>query len=810
MRSKIFVFAMLAMLSCFAAVMGQPVRRQMPLPTLQFPANKPVVEVPVELENGRVVVPLSINGSRPLRYLLDTGLTGAVYYGSEGQSLNLKIAGEMQVRGLGVGGAPIMVPVASDVTFNIGGIELTGGRLAMRPSKASYDGVIGRPLFGNVVVEFDWEKRILRLYEPKTFKYSGTGVVLPLTFDEGGRPYTTAALRIDAKTIPVKLVVDTGGSHTLLLDAGSDPEIVVPEGSPKTVLGRGAGGEITGHSGRIHALQFAGQTLKDVPTIYPDASLGSAALGGRHGNLGAGILRRFKAIYDYSRNQLIVEPNKFVNEPFVVNIRPSITSQQPGRQALATELEAFLEQAAARDAFSGTVLVAKDGQPIFTKAYGMANKKDGTPNRVDTKFDLGSMNKMFTAVAIAQLVERGKLSFDDRLAKVLPDYPNKSVAEKVTIHHLLTHTSGMGNYQNEAFIANLGKIRTNADLLPFFVNDPLAFEPGTKWQYSNAGFAVLGLVIEKVSGQNYFDFVKDNIFKPAGMLNTESYERDKQTPNLAIGYMRMNDQGRPDPSAPLRENSSLRPIRGSAAGGGYSTVEDLLKFSQALSGHKLLSEKYTSIVTTGKTEVNGPDRKYAYGLGDSVIDGLHITGHNGGGPGIGANFDVFPELGYTAVVLSNYSPPMMMPVVNKIRELIKKSTATRDKTANTSSPEPALTESEQEVRKLEREWLNAYEQRDVDAMNQIVADDFKLTRSNGSVQTKSDILEQLKSPGPLMKLSTEEVQSRVDGDAVILTGRFVARSAEDGQVRLRALYTDTYVKRNGKWQVLSSQMSRVQ
>ena len=134
--------------------------------------------------------------------------------------------------------------------------------------------------------------------------------------------------------------------------------------------------------------------------------------------------------------------------------------------------------------------------------------------------------------------------------------------------------------------------------------------------------------------------------------------------------MRMNDRGMPDPSVPLRENTPIRPAKGSPAGGGYSTVEDMLKFSLALYGHKLLSQKYTEIVTTGKVETGGSGRKYAYGFGDNLIDGRHIVSHNGGGPGIGANFDIYPEIGYTAVILSNYSAPTMMPVVKKVRELI--------------------------------------------------------------------------------------------------------------------------------------------
>jgi CubicO group peptidase (beta-lactamase class C family) len=265
----------------------------------------------------------------------------------------------------------------------------------------------------------------------------------------------------------------------------------------------------------------------------------------------------------------------------------------PDETSFTKELNAYLEQSSAGDTFSGAVLVAKNGQPIFKKAYGLANKSNSTPNTTDMKFDLGSMNKMFTAIAIAQLAERGKLSFTDTVSKLLPDYPNKAIADKVTVHQLLTHTSGMGSYFNQKFMGNLDNMKTVADYLPLFANDPLAFEPGTKWQYSNSGFVVLGLIIEKVSGQNYYDYVREHIFKPAGMMNTDSYERDKDIPNLAIGYTKMGENGRPDPAAPRRANTPMRPVKGSPAGGGYSTVDDLLKISIALRDHKLLSQKYT-------------------------------------------------------------------------------------------------------------------------------------------------------------------------------------------------------------------------
>lgn len=179
---------------------------------------------------------------------------------------------------------------------------------------------------------------------------------------------------------------------------------------------------------------------------------------------------------------------------------------------LAHWLDGYLSRLAAADVFSGSILVAKNGRPFFQKAYGLASQSFKVSNRVDTKFNLGSMNKMFTAVAIAQLVEQGKLSFDDTIGKVLPDYPNREVAEKVKIHHLLTHTSGLDDYFTPTFFdSSRERFRAVKDYLPLFVNQPLKFQPGEKWSYSNAGFMLLGAVIEKLSGQDYFTYIREHV-----------------------------------------------------------------------------------------------------------------------------------------------------------------------------------------------------------------------------------------------------------------------------------------------------------
>lgn len=334
----------------------------------------------------------------------------------------------------------------------------------------------------------------------------------------------------------------------------------------------------------------------------------------------------------------------------------------------ASDLQSYFDSLASEGKLSGVLLVAKDGVTIASKAAGIANKATGAAIDANTKFNLGSMNKMFTAVAIAQLAQAGKLSFEDKVGKHLPDYPNKEVTEKVTIHQLLTHTSGLGMYWNDKFRAQREKLVTVAAHLPLFASDPLLFPPGEKFQYSNSGYMVLGAIIEKLSGQDYHSYVQEHIYKVAGMTNTGFYEPAKDLPNVAIGYSRMGPDGKP--MEEVRDNTDIREVKGGPAGGGFSTAPDLVKFQRALLSYKLLDKERTILVTSGK--VDGPRGmgRYGYGFGDNNTDGKHSVGHNGGAPGIAANFEMYPESGYTAVVLMNSDPPSMMPIAKAIRERI--------------------------------------------------------------------------------------------------------------------------------------------
>jgi CubicO group peptidase (beta-lactamase class C family) len=335
---------------------------------------------------------------------------------------------------------------------------------------------------------------------------------------------------------------------------------------------------------------------------------------------------------------------------------------------LARELAAWLEQLVAAGTFSGTVLLAKAGEPFFEAAHGLASLRFNVPNRIDTKFNLGSMNKMFTAVAIAQLAERGLLRYDVPIGEYLPEWPAEA-ANSVTIHHLLTHTSGIGDYFNERYFATHGTLRKVDDYLPLFRDDPLEFQPGERFRYSNAGFMLLGKIIEAVSGNDYFEHVRTTVYEPAGMFNTDAYEMDLPVPNLAIGYTQIGAGMRFVPG-PWRSNHFLHVIKGGPAGGGFSTAHDLLSFDRALRGQKLLSPEATDLVTTGKVAAWDERDLYAYGFGDRRVDGQRIVGHGGGFAGINANLDMYLDSGYSVVVMSNYDPPAASQVAEWVRRRI--------------------------------------------------------------------------------------------------------------------------------------------
>ncbi|MCJ7644369.1 MAG: beta-lactamase family protein [Candidatus Aminicenantes bacterium] len=300
---------------------------------------------------------------------------------------------------------------------------------------------------------------------------------------------------------------------------------------------------------------------------------------------------------------------------------------------LLAAVREYGEKVSRAEDFSGVILVAQNGVSLFEQAYGYADREKKIPNRIDTKFNVGSINKSFTGLAIRQLVAEKKVSLDDPVGKFLPDYPNRDAAAKVTVRHLLNMTSGVGDFFGDRYVAApKEKIRSLADYLPLFADKPLEFEPGAREQYSNGGYVVLGLIIEKASGADYYTYVRDHIFKPAGMNDSASYEKDAAVPNRAIGYVRDGSSWKP--------NYETLPGRGSSAGGGYSTARDLLKYTIAL----------------GKGTLAG--------AGEEIRGGFGIAG---GAPGLNAVLEWDPQSGYVVAVLSNLGPPSAERVGRQIR-----------------------------------------------------------------------------------------------------------------------------------------------
>jgi len=332
---------------------------------------------------------------------------------------------------------------------------------------------------------------------------------------------------------------------------------------------------------------------------------------------------------------------------------------------IAKQLDAYIDKLAAKDRFSGTALLAKDGKVFYTKAVGIANRDFMAPNKLDTKFNTGSMFKMLTAVAVAQLADAGKLSFDDKIGKYLgADWLAQPILDTVTIEQLLTHTSGLGSYFNETYDRSSRLLfRKVEDYKPLVIGDTLAFEPGSRWQYSNTGFLLLGAIVEKASGEDYFDYIRAHVTRPAGMKNTDCYELDLVNENLAVGY----DKEHGPKGVVYRNNIFQHVLRGGPAGGGYTTVEDLLAFDAALRSGTLVSKETLEKMWRAHPEKNSPRYGYGFGVFQSPIG--RAVGHNGGFAGISAEFMMFLDAGYTVAVLSNYGGGTE-PVSGKISNLI--------------------------------------------------------------------------------------------------------------------------------------------
>ncbi|MDQ3518808.1 MAG: beta-lactamase family protein [Gemmatimonadota bacterium] len=322
--------------------------------------------------------------------------------------------------------------------------------------------------------------------------------------------------------------------------------------------------------------------------------------------------------------------------------------------ALADALSRYTERLANQNVFSGAVLVARRGSPLFARAFGPATRDPFTPNTLDTRFELASLSKLFTAVAVAQLVERGRLAFDTPISVVLPDYPNLDIARQITVEQLLTHTSGLPDfYRNGKFRQYEDSLRMLTDFWATFANDTLWSQPGARYDYSNSNYIVLGSMIERLSGLSFEEYVKRNIFEPTGMARTCYCEMGAD--HRATPYSRYTAGFGPTRrSVPDRwievPQGARRP--GAPAGGGISTVNDLALFAAALLEHRLLGAAMTTRVLSARVPMDDGGKR-AYGFEVYEWSGTRFIGHGGNYWGTMTQLDIYPDDGSVVVILSN-------------------------------------------------------------------------------------------------------------------------------------------------------------
>jgi CubicO group peptidase (beta-lactamase class C family) len=292
--------------------------------------------------------------------------------------------------------------------------------------------------------------------------------------------------------------------------------------------------------------------------------------------------------------------------------------------------------------FMGSVLVAQNGKVLLDKGYGFANLEWEVPNTPTTKFRLGSITKQFTAASILLLEERGKLKVEDPVKKYMPNAP--AAWDKITIFHLLTHTSGIPSFTGFSdYESHEAQAMTPGKLVEWFRDKPLEFEPGTKWNYSNSGYVLLGYLIEKISGESYSDFVQQNIFTPLGMKDSGYDSNSAIIAHRAAGYT-------PGKSSPVNAGFVHMSIPFSA-GALYSTTEDLLRWEQGLFGGKVLKPESLAKMTTPFKQ------DYAFGLGVSTQSGHKMIAHDGGIEGFNTALAYYPDDKLVVAVLANLNGP---------------------------------------------------------------------------------------------------------------------------------------------------------
>jgi CubicO group peptidase (beta-lactamase class C family) len=339
----------------------------------------------------------------------------------------------------------------------------------------------------------------------------------------------------------------------------------------------------------------------------------------------------------------------------------TLTISETQAQQLVSKVDEYLSAAVRQGKFSGSVLVAREGKVLLSKGYGTASLELGVPNTPQMKFRIGSLSKQFTAMAVMILQERGKLKVLDSVCKYVPECP--PAWAEVTLHHLLTHTSGIPELLSfPDFQKTMALPSPVARTVERFKTKPLEFKPGEKFKYSNSGYVLLGHIIERVTGQTYEAFLKENIFEPLKMFNTGNDRNDMILKNRAAGYIKRNDAIL---NAPYIDMSI-------PTGGGslYSTVEDLFLWDQALYAEKLIAkDSYEAMFKSYATAAWGDGAAYGWFLGKGKSNNRYM-GFVGGINGFAAQIMRYPGQKVLLVVLSNFSFAPVTDIEHELASIV--------------------------------------------------------------------------------------------------------------------------------------------
>jgi CubicO group peptidase (beta-lactamase class C family) len=355
-----------------------------------------------------------------------------------------------------------------------------------------------------------------------------------------------------------------------------------------------------------------------------------------------------------------------------------VTSLAATEQERLEEIGSYLNRLENADLFSGAVIIARDGEPVFAQAYGYADREQKIPNTLDTPFLLASMNKLFTGLAIGQLVEQGKLSYDDPLSKFLPDYPDAESAQKIQIKHLLSHTAGLGwdfGYLGKPMFDSPDRVRSVQDYIDMSERKPAAFEPGTKAQYSNIGFVLLGRILEIVTGEDYYDYMQKYVFAPAGATSASFPllpANGVAVVPMAYPYEHVWDQE--TLQGQIVNELGKNYARGGPAGGGVASALDLLRLSNAMNAGRIVTSETLRLHSSPKPELTRTIYGYGFATRARRAD-RPLVGHGGNSSGQCTEFGELRDTPYTIVVLSNLTINKCMEVTERILRVLRPSEA---------------------------------------------------------------------------------------------------------------------------------------